>query len=135
MSDETVEVIRSGTSVLCYLIRAEMRPSRTTFVTPDSLSLQLGFVVYSSGGEVARHTHRPIVRQVTGTQEVIIVREGRCLLDMYDEARTLVATCELQSGDVALLVAGGHGLRMLADTVLLEVKQGPYTGLDEKERF
>jgi hypothetical protein len=24
---------------------------------------------------------------------------------------------------------------MLADTVLLEIKQGPYTGLEEKERF
>jgi len=24
---------------------------------------------------------------------------------------------------------------MLADTILLEVKQGPYTGIDEKERF
>jgi hypothetical protein len=24
---------------------------------------------------------------------------------------------------------------MLEDTVLFEIKQGPYTGLDEKERF
>ena len=34
-----------------------------------------------------------------------------------------------------LMVGGGHGFRMLEDTVFLEVKQGPYTGLDEKERF
>jgi hypothetical protein len=34
-----------------------------------------------------------------------------------------------------LMVAGGHGFRMLEDTVILEVKQGPYTGEDEKERF
>ena len=47
----------------------------------------------------------------------------------------LVATRELLPGDIMLMVGGGHGFRMLEDTVLLEVKQGPYTGLDEKERF
>jgi len=34
-----------------------------------------------------------------------------------------------------LMVTGGHGFRMLENTVFLEVKQGPYTGLEEKERF
>jgi hypothetical protein len=33
------------------------------------------------------------------------------------------------------MVGGGHGFHMLEDTVLLEVKQGPYTGIDEKEHF
>jgi hypothetical protein len=33
------------------------------------------------------------------------------------------------------MVGGGHGFRMLENTVLLEVKQGPYTGIDEKRLF
>jgi hypothetical protein len=41
----------------------------------------------------------------------------------------------LETGDIILLVAGGHGFRCLEDTVLLEIKQGPYTGLVEKEAF
>ena len=56
-------------------------------------------------------------------------------MDLYDEERRHVATRELRAGDVILIAAGGHGFRMLEDTVLLEVKQGPYVGLDEKERF
>jgi hypothetical protein len=32
-------------------------------------------------------------------------------------------------------MTGGHGFRMLEDTVLLEVKQGPYGGQAEKSRF
>jgi hypothetical protein len=32
-------------------------------------------------------------------------------------------------------VNGGHGFRVLEDTVLLEIKQGPYPGGAEKERF
>ena len=34
-----------------------------------------------------------------------------------------------------IAVAGGHGFRVFEDTVLLEVKQGPYPGEAEKERF
>jgi hypothetical protein len=47
----------------------------------------------------------------------------------------LVASRELRSGDITLMVGGGHGFRMQEDTVFLEVKQGPYTGIDEKECF
>jgi hypothetical protein len=31
-----------------------------------------------------------------------------------------------------LMVDGGHGFRMIDDTVIVEVNQGPYTGVDEK---
>ena len=120
---------------LAYIIRAEMAPGKTTFLTPSELNLQVGFVVYPAGGEVARHLHRPLERHIVGTSEVLVVIEGRCQMDIYDDDRRLVATRELRKGDIMLMVGGGHGFRMLEDTVLLEVKQGPYTGLDEKERF
>jgi hypothetical protein len=74
-------------------------------------------------------------RHLVGTSEVIVVRRGRCEIDIYDNDRTLIASRELRPGDIMLMTGGGHGFRMLEDTVLLEVKQGPYTGLDEKEHF
>lgn len=120
---------------LAYVISASFRPGETTFPLPAEHNLQVGYVVYPQGGEVARHAHRPLERTTVGTAEVIVVREGRCELDVYDDDRRLVATRELLAGDVMLMVGGGHGFRMLEHTVLLEVKQGPYTGLDEKERF
>jgi hypothetical protein len=56
-------------------------------------------------------------------------------VDVYNDQQELVATRELETGDIMLMVGGGHGFRMMEDTVFLEVKQGPYTGMDEKERF
>ena len=38
-------------------------------------------------------------------------------------------------GDIILLVSGGHDFLMLEDTEMIEVKQGPYAGDDDKERF
>lgn len=133
--DGFVEVITHNGDVLAYIIRADLQPSQTTFITPPELKQQVGFVVYSKGGEIQRHLHLPIRRQLVGTSEVLVIRKGRCLVDVYSDDRELVATRELNQGDVLLMVSGGHGFRMLEDTVFLEIKQGPYTGEAEKERF
>lgn len=132
---ELVEQISSNGMPLVYIIRAELKPSRTTFLTPPEFKQQVCYVVYPEGGEIHRHLHRNLERQLFGTSEVLVVREGRCAMDIYNDQRELVATRELRAGDVTLMVAGGHGFRMHENTVLLEVKQGPYTGLDEKIRF
>ena len=132
---EQIEHIVSNGQPLAYIIRAELMPEQTTFLTETSFKQQVGFVVYPRGGQVARHVHRPLERHLVGTSEVLVVRKGRCEIDIYSEQRELVATRELREGDLMIMIAGGHGFRMLEDTVLLEVKQGPYTGLDEKERF
>jgi hypothetical protein len=121
--------------LLACVVRAEYSPDQTTFLTANELPLQLGFIVYGAGAEIPRHVHRPLERHLTGTSEVLLVKSGRCWLDVYNDDRELVGSTELATGDVMLMVGGGHGFRMIEDTVLLEVKQGPYTGLDEKERF
>ncbi len=112
--------------------------SNTSFDTVPSLygaAVLLSNIVYPAGGGVPRHLHRNLERHLVGTSEVLIVRRGRCEMDVYNDQRELVATRQLHQGDLMLMVGGGHGFRMQEDTVFLEVKQGPYTGLDEKERF
>jgi uncharacterized protein with PhoU and TrkA domain len=132
---EHVEHITSHGKSLTYIIRGEIDPKQTTFLTPSDLKQQVGFVVYPAGGEVKRHVHVALERHLVGTSEVIVVRRGRCEIDIYDDDRQLVASREIRAGDIMLMTGGGHGFRMLEDTVLLEVKQGPYTGIDEKEHF
>lgn len=130
-----LEIIEWQGQPLTYIIRGGELPEETTFMTPPEFKQQVGFVVYRQGGEVARHLHRPLQRHLVGTSEVLVLRKGRCLMDVFNDDRELVATRELAAGDTMLMVGGGHGFRMLEDTVFLEIKQGPYTGLEEKERF
>ena len=130
-----VEQITAAGRPLAYIVRASLAPSATTFLTPPELQQQVGFVVYPKGGEIARHSHLGVDRSVQGTSEVIVMRSGRCELDVYDDDHSLVATRVLAPGDVMIMVGGGHGFRMLEDTVLLEVKQGPYMGREEKVLF
>jgi quercetin dioxygenase-like cupin family protein len=132
----TVERIAAGDATFAYVIRREaLAVAETTFFTPPDAGLQVGLVVYPAGGEVPRHTHRPLERSSAGTPEALLVQEGRCEVDVYDDDRRLVASAELRAGDVVVLVGGGHGFRMHEDTRLLEVRSGPYGGPEEKDRF
>jgi len=132
---EHVEQITCNGTPLAYIVRAEIDPRETTFVTPGDFKQQVGFIVYGAGTEIPRHVHRPVERRLNETSEVLVVRRGRCEVDIYNNARELIAVRTLHAGDILILVGGGHGFRMLEDTVLVEVKQGPYTGLEERERF
>ena len=129
------EKISWDTEPLVYIIRASFSPSQTTFLTPPEFKQQAGFVVYPKGGVIKRHIHRDLERQMVGTSEVLIVQKGCCEIDIYNDGKELVATRELNSGDVILMINGGHGFRMLENTVLFEIKQGPYLDVDEKECF
>src|SRR3954451_10805527 len=130
-----IETIGRDGHAYCYVIRQRSAPAQTTFVTPDDAVQQVGFVVHPAGAEVKRHYHLPLERSIVGTPEVLVVRQGRCEMDVYDDQQEFVCTRELESGDIMVMVGGGHGFRMVEDTVLLEVKQGPYYGPDEKAYF
>jgi len=112
-AQDLVEKIMCADVPLAYIIRGDLMPSRTTFVTPPQFKQQVGFIVYPAGGEIQRHVHRPLSRHLIGTSEVLIVRRGRCEIDIYNDDRELVATRELREGDVMLMVGGGHGFHML----------------------
>lgn len=134
-SSMNVEHIDWNGQMLVIIIRSDSNPAETTFLTPSEYKQQVGFIVYPAGEEIVRHVHRPLQRHLIGTSEVLLVKSGRCEIDIYNDEKDFVATKELRQGDLMLMVGGGHGFRMIEDTVLLEIKQGPYTGLQEKERF
>jgi hypothetical protein len=129
------QIIETHGKQLAYIVRANWNPAKTEFLTPDSFSLQMGMIVYPKGHSIEPHLHLPVVREVHGTNEVVVVRSGTCEVDIYDDDRIHVGSYSLFQGDVILLLGGGHGFRMHEDTVLFEVKQGPYVGMADKIRF
>jgi hypothetical protein len=130
-----VEIIAGPDGPLAYLVDGDWSPDRTQFMTPDTFGQQMGMIVYKAGEAITPHVHLPVTRTVEGTTECVIVRSGRCEIDIFDSGRNHVATRALKTGDIILLLGGGHGFRMTDDTVLFEVKQGPYVGNADKERF
>lgn len=130
-----VQIISDGNLPLAYIVRAGWTPDKTLFLTPDDFGQQMGMIVYGAGQSIQPHLHLPVVREVHGTTECVVVRKGSCMLDIYDQNKRFLSAHELHLGDIVLLLGGGHGFRMREDTVLFEVKQGPYVGMADKERF
>ncbi len=129
------EAVSHRGRVVCMIVRAEPAPDETTFYTPYHFNVQVGKIVYPAGSEIPRHTHRSVIRYVVGTSEVLVVQKGRMIVDIYTDDHAFLCSREVGLGDVVVLLSAGHGFRLLEDTVLLEVKQGPYVGLQEKELF
>jgi quercetin dioxygenase-like cupin family protein len=134
-SPARTEAISHRGKVVCMIVRAEPVPDETTFYTPHHCNLQVGKIVYPAGSEVPRHAHRPVIRHLVGTPEVLVVQKGRMIVDVYADDHAILCSREVSAGDVVVLLSAGHGFRLLEDTVLLEVKQGPYVGPHEKELF
>jgi mannose-6-phosphate isomerase-like protein (cupin superfamily) len=127
-----IESICEGSVELAVIIRAGYARQGVTFVTPDEYSQQLGYMNRPAGYQIPAHVHNPVPRAVVFTREVLFVRSGRMRVDFYNDAGTYAQSRILASGDVILLAAGGHGFEMLEDTEMIEVKQGPYAGADDK---
>ncbi len=134
-SPQEIESCVIDGQLLALVIRADYSVSKTTFITPNECTQQVGFICYAANTVIPRHAHLPLSRTILGTTEVVTVRRGRCTAEIYGPDKRPVAEYELREGDVILLNGGAHGFRVHEDTVLLEVKQGPYTDKPEKERF
>jgi len=132
---ENLQIISDDTGPVAYFIDANWDPKITEFVTPDEFNQQMGMIVYGKGEHIIPHKHLPIKRTINGTTECVIVRKGSCYVDIYDQDENILHSKKMIKGDIILLLGGAHGFRMIEDTVLFEVKQGPYAGDNDKKRF
>lgn len=105
------------------------------FFTPDDFSQQLAYMHHPAGKLIPPHVHNPVARQVHYTLEVLFIKRGRLRVDFYDSNRNYLESRILNAGDVILLASGGHGFEALDDLEMIEVKQGPYAGEQDKTRF
>lgn len=130
-----IENIQHNNLSLAIIIRSGFKKEGIEFFTNDKDSQQLGYMNRPQGYVVAPHRHNLIAREVHLTQEVLFVRSGKVRVDFYDNDQTYVKSSILNTGDVILLSDGGHGFTMLEKSELIEVKQGPYCGDEDKVRF
>jgi mannose-6-phosphate isomerase-like protein (cupin superfamily) len=130
-----VEQITYSRQLLGIIIRASFQKKGVEFFTPNDFSQQLGYMNRPKGYIIEPHLHNHVERKVVLTQEVLFIRSGRVRVNFYNEDQVYLESRVLEKGDVILLAAGGHGFEILEDAEIIEVKQGPYCGEEDKVRF
>src|SRR5262245_33957267 len=119
------EIIFDG-ELYAIIIFASFDEPGIQFFTPPSFSQQLGSMSHSAGWIIPAHTNNPVKREVFRTNETLFIRKGKLRVDFYSDKGEYRKSRVLRSGDVILLVVGGHGFEVLEDLNMVEVKQGPY---------
>ena len=127
--------IHDGDVLLALLISGRFVKPGITFFTEGTLSQQLAFMQHPAGKTIDPHVHNAVHREVTSTQEVLMLRKGRLRVDFYGEDRSYLESHVIEAGDVLLLIRGGHGFEVLEEIEMFEVKQGPYAGDEDKIKF
>ena len=121
--------------LLALVISQKFNEPGIHFFTPHDFSQQLAYMQHPPGKIIKPHVHQPAPREVQYTQEVLFIRKGKLRVDFYSGQQTYLESHVLSTGDVILLITGGHGFEMLEEVEMVEVKQGPYLGSDDKIHF
>ena len=121
--------------ILAIIFRSTTIAEGIHFFTPQEFSQQLGYMNRPQGYVIQPHIHNEVKREVFYTNEVLFIRSGKVKVNFFDDEKNFYDSKILNSGDVILLAYGGHGFEMLEKSEIIEVKQGPYAGEEDKTRF
>lgn len=130
-----VEEVKKKNKLIAMIIRNNYACDGVDFITPNDYSQQVAYMHHPAGKVIDAHVHNMVHRNVVLTQEVLFIKKGILRVDFYDEYEDYLESKNLYAGDVILLISGGHGFQVLEEVEMIEVKQGPYAGVQDKMRF
>jgi mannose-6-phosphate isomerase-like protein (cupin superfamily) len=130
-----VTEIRHQGQLLAIILPRNFEQSGIHFLTSNELTQQLAYMCHPAGKVIKPHIHVSVPRQVEYTSEVLFIKRGKVRVDFFDNNQNYLESRILETGDTMLLVKGGHGFEALEELEMIEVKQGPYAGEQDKIRF
>jgi len=132
---KNLEYIYFKDHLLAIIIRSEYSSEGIEFFTPNDFSQQIGYMKRPTGYKIKPHVHNKLKRIVEYTKEVLYIKKGIVRVDFYTENQNYIKSNLLKKGDFILLAFGGHGLEIIEEAEIIEVKQGPFAGDNDKTRF
>lgn len=129
------QIIKKKDRILAMILRNNYSENGVKFLTPDEYSQQIAYMHHPKGKIIDAHIHNLVHRNVVLTQEVLFIKKGKLRVDFYDDYQDYLESCILNEGDTILLASGGHGFKVIEEVEMIEVKQGPYSGENDKTRF
>ncbi len=130
-----IEQIVYDNTIVAIIVYKNYQTEGIKFLTPDEFSLQLGFMQRPAGYQIVPHIHNPVHRHSIGTQEVLFIKSGVIRVDFYSFEQVYLESRDLSAGDFILLAGAGHGIEVLEDATIVEVKNGPFIEGADKGRF
>lgn len=125
---ETLQQIWHLGRLVAIFIGAQHPVKNLEFITDDQQPLQIGIHQKPAGVALKPHIHLSNTKVINDIQEVLYVVDGRIRVTLYTIDAETITELELGPGDAVFLASMGHGVEVLEDARIFEVKQGPYPG-------
>jgi len=127
------EIVHEGAR-LAFIIKKH-KPEGKKFFSDDKDYLQTGFMNLKKWETITPHIHKEIRREIDKTDEILYIISGKVRVNFYADKKK-VDEAIIETGDLIVLLEGGHGFEFIEETDMIEIKQGPYLSFDaDKERF
>lgn len=117
------------------IMRSNYKSDGIEFFTSGHHTLQFGYMNRPTGYSIMPHIHKSHTRVIDFTCEVLLIKSGKVKVNFYDLMKKHKSSTILESGDVILLLQGGHGFEIIEAAEIIEVKQGPYACENDKVKF
>ena len=131
-----IEKIIHKKKMLALIVRASYRRKKgITFFTQNESTQQFGYMKHKRNHIIKPHLHKKRLTKIYYTSEVILILKGILRVDFYNQFKKYLLSKILKPSDIIMLVSGGHGFKVLKDVEMIEVKQGPYSLSQDKEKF
>lgn len=127
--------IKVGDEIYAIHVKAEDVKDGSEWVGDKHESLQAQRFKYPEGHTFRTHFHILNPRTIKRTQEAFIVISGVIEVTITDSDGVHIGRICAKSGDAVFVYRGGHGIRVLEDCVVWEVKAGQYTYVSEDKKY
>lgn len=124
----------SGHKVMAILIPSDYKKEGITFVTKNEDYQQIAYMNHPDGHVIIPHYHNRIPRSVDLTSETLVIKDGVLEVTLFEEQRP-IHVFNICKGDILTLLSGGHGFKVIESVEMVEIKQGPFLGPNDKTRF
>ena len=124
----TIKSKVTPTEILASVLTAGKAAGRVD-ASDENEILQVSTMTLPQGKVLKSHKHKPVKRATVGTQEAWLVVSGQLQAQVFDTNNEFVEEIILTAGQCMTLFRGGHTFTVLTDdTVIFEIKNGPYYG-------
>ncbi len=131
-----IEKILHKKRLFALIVRGRFRKkSGINFFTSKEATQQFGFMKHKKNHIIKPHKHNKRLTRILRTTEVILLLKGTLRVDFYNDKCRYLFSKKINERDVIMLIHGGHGFKVLKNTEMIEVKQGPYSLASDKIKF
>ncbi len=131
-----LEKIYHNKKLVASIFRASINIEGVKFFTDPQNPFQVGFHNRKKGINLDPHIHKiekPL--RIDHIQELLYVQKGKIKVSFYTRQGKLIKKSILSRDEAVLILDVGHGVEIISDAKIFQVKQGPFPGTEHAKIY